>query len=389
MYTPTFNLSQTDTVVTIQVQLPSARAHNIEFDVTDKEFRLSADPFFSVFTSLIHCFVMDGNVITLPKAHPNDHFEHFDDHAQLLLPPVTDDFSNEWFWEQHTPSLSSSDEHSYGFASMFSNQFTVTSAADVCKLDNPGLVPPSDRLKAKEVHEEEEFDSDHFLSDNIDLDSFGFLLDIIPQKQYLDWELFSEEDLNEEEIEELNRISKIDILEISGVVEKHVLLTLADVSFAGFFDCFINDGDISSESWWNISNISGVLSFFCEFSDCNQLLRSILRRSSCYGMIRNFKFINDILELFLKYLDNQNFVLKLLLRIRQILLNQDSTVPLVSLYLDGFISYVNQVNDQKFKILAKMVSSAHQKSSYSLDLDISEYLSLAQDVLDASESSDD
>jgi protein SHQ1 len=233
----------------------------------------------------------------------------------------------------------------------------------------------------------ERYVCDLFIDENEDILYSNFLK--LSITKYL--QKYSQQFLfNEKETNFLQSINKI-TLNLSDTLNFNIYLQIIDILFAFVYDLRLTSFEHNSESGWNINKLSSVLSnavdfsgVFFSFSDnppldylesaLKHLMISSYRRVLCYPLFRNLE-ICDLIKSDLKVLlqdeHSKFFILKFLLRIKQIFESSEPRHILNKIYIDHYIKWI-QYHSKKdiWLIISKVLEEIKiSKSDIKLDLE--------------------
>lgn len=134
---------------------------------------------------------------------------------------------------------------------------------EVAEIKNPDSTSLMERMASKTKTEKEKFNDDHYLSDLM----FG---DEIPRLLDFEFDTGSLNSFTDDERRIMKNFGNREFL-LDKVEQKQIHLGLIDIIFAYCYDWRTSEGSHSVESAWNISRLSGTLSWFVVsfFIHCN------------------------------------------------------------------------------------------------------------------------
>lgn len=158
------------------------------------------------------------------------------------------------------PSCSSSillKQYSYGFLNRHSgllNKYSLE-LGEVAEIQNPDSLSESERRKLREEHELAKFSEDHYLADLMENEEVGRALQFTLDKASL-------QQLTEQNKETMKDLGNREFLFDNKTSVKRVYLGMVDILHAYCYDWRVTEGTHCCESPWNISRLSGTLSWF-------------------------------------------------------------------------------------------------------------------------------
>jgi protein SHQ1 len=353
-----------------------------------------------------------GNfLIKVPKLNVGQHFEGLDLLTKLLTPntkqitkrplievineeQTTSDSNHliesideefEWHFEQ-TLRQESDDLLLCGEKYGFANEQTGIIArlaedfSDLIDVKDPEHKSSSQKRCERLESESMQFSDDHYLSDLFD------------QKEIISQLISFEADwdkceisykFNEEEKFKMKNLPKKEYI-FDKAMKKTLLLGMIDILFAYAYDMRINECEHNVESAWNICKLSATLSWFETYCSLNQVVISLMRRSLCYPLYRNWQLSLKVLQDIKRITRlGPNYILKCFLDIHK-LLNEsgDGRYILNDLYITDYCVWLQYVKATTFDSLAKALEVIQiNKNDVNLDLDLLEraaYLALEE-----------
>ncbi|XP_060574596.1 protein SHQ1 homolog [Ruditapes philippinarum] len=406
MLTPAFELRQDKDFLTVIIKAPFAKVAETEIFIEEDDFKFYSKPYF-LRLALPGKIVEDGRekadynadngefVIVVPKQTPGEHFEGLDMLTKLLeakgkkpapssLIEVIDDGTLEgtdeadnddddeldedfdWRIEQvpykEQPKLTGAPK--YGFANQKSGVFSRLQEDMVYIVDcsDPDTMCVADRREERIQAENDKFDEDHYIADMYEDVLIKPLLDFQPH--------WCEEvdlvqggtpvemavELTEDEKEVMRKLPRkeyiLDVTEETGVY-----LGLVDILYAYCYNHRTTEGENNCESGWTICKISSTLSWLEVFSSLEDVVRSCFRRSICYPLYRQWKLNQSVLKDVVTILQlGRRSVLKVLLEIRGILMDQDCRYVLNDLYITDYCVWIQSASEKKLQSLWEALS---------------------------------
>ena len=317
-------------------------------------------------------------------------------------------------------------DYKYGFNNSFIDVFDKRKEEllEICDL-NPKEIPINKRYFFKLEKENNDFNSEHYITDiflddeksdffdeffsniinsNLDKKDKKFLESIKGKK--------NNDNFDEIENEVLYKISKLNINndENNNYLFKYkfnIYLNVIDILFSFLYNCIVTEYENNSESGWNINKLSATLSCLMDFdlnyySQSNEISFDILnetienllisnyRRVLIYPLYRNLKLCEKIKYLLIKVLDIGRFaILKCLLKIKNIFDRNEPRFLLNVIYIDPLIKWIqNDADDKIFEIIKNVINQIKlKKEQLKLDLDSfeNEYLNNIKEDIDMQE----
>ena len=317
-------------------------------------------------------------------------------------------------------------EYKYGFNNSFFDVFDKRKEEllEICDL-NPKEVPINKRYLFKLEKENNDFNSEHYITDlflddeksdfydeffskiiseNLDKKDKKFLESIKDKK--------NKDNFDEIENEVLYKISKLNIKESENdnnllKYKFSIYLNVIDILFSFLYNGIVTEYENNSESGWNIDKLSATLSCLMDFdlnyySQSNEISFDILnealenliisnyRRILIYPLYRNIKLCEKIKFLLIKVLDIGRFgILKCLLKIKNIFDRNEPRFLLNVIYIDPLIKWIQEDADEKiFEIIKNVINKIKiKKEQLKLDLDTfeNEYLNNINDDIEMEE----
>ncbi|KAL0222958.1 hypothetical protein P9112_002348 [Eukaryota sp. TZLM1-RC] len=383
MLTPPFTVAETLTHILVNVSLPPASTNSIEVDLTANYLRVFAEPYFlrlSFEHALCHETPLKQTLNTqectltvlVSKQESGTVFTELDNPSSLLS------CQENWDWDQESEVLPlDSHQSQYGFGFNFSivNYFGPNNPCPLIEIVQPDTLSFNERLQIKETTEDDSFDVDHFIHDNVSYDSYHYFLNCA--KNYQNYHLFNTT-LNQEFC-----FSNDNKMELTSSQEKSILFGLADVLIAIIYDYIVNEGDFSSESWWLIPKTCASFSCLVKFDKSSHVIRSIYRRLLTFSLCRNVELVDLVFDILIYALSNRNVVSNLLIHCFNLFQDNESSIVLNKLFLEKYLNYIQySCTQEKLNILVNVLKKSKLKFSRSqIGLNVSEFLQLCEEIV--------
>eukprot|EP00041_Stephanoeca_diplocostata_P010076 m.159924 g.159924 ORF g.159924 m.159924 type:complete len:631 (+) comp18008_c0_seq1:246-2138(+) len=399
MITPVFRLTQDANFVTVLIKAPHIRTSEIDFYISDTEFKFYAKPYFLRlrFESEIvedgteTCkYDIDEGLITtqLPKKHKGEYFEGLDLLTTLLAKKPTpqgssagpnievldshedaseepDDVEDEEFDWEVDQVLPDSDPiglingHPYGFDDKYKGTLNkiLSEIPDAVEVNDPDNSAMSARHAQRVAAENERFSIEHYAAD-YDGDDDGILRELQAyQPKWKEWRNETTQVIafSDVENEAMSRLPRKEIVVSSTKAE---LLGLVDIIFAWAYDHRTTMGDHTVESAWTITTLSATLTFLVRHENVRAALTTAVHRALAYPLHRNWALIQQVLDdTKLIFAWGKRAILKCLLDCRDILIHDEVRHCLADLYLTDYCVWIQSVPEKAFDALATRVQS--------------------------------
>ncbi|KAJ5074216.1 hypothetical protein M0811_00845 [Anaeramoeba ignava] len=146
---------------------------------------------------------------------------------------------------------------------------------------------------------------------------------------------------------------------------KEILYSLIEIIFAFSYDNRTNLGEPTVESAWNITKLSGTLSWFDTYSSIKESFISCIRRSLVYPLYRNWNLSMKILEdTKIIFSQGKTQVLKCLLKIKDIFDHHELKWHLSKIYIDDFcVWFQKSSSNQLFQNISQELQKIQIKKS--------------------------
>lgn len=340
---------------------------------------------------------------SLPKKIKGQFFEDLQMLTQLLSPPANDSRGKVsgdnkcLIQELHDPSLEELTENSegetqfewfipqniwteedekkclmgekYGFAntktgilSRFKDEGILD---DILDVEDPEHKTPTERRKERIQKEQNDFDDEFYL--DCLYENQEEIQELLTDTTF--WYMKSDDLTPEEKVQMKELLKKSYLLEADE--KKQLFLGLVDILYAYSYDMRVNEGEESSESYWNICKISSTLSWLETFDSLQDVIISCFRRSLCYPLYRHWelssKVLCDVISIFEK---GKITILKCMLHVHRILNHTlESRYILNDLYLTDYCVWLQGVSESTFQSLTDALKKI-DVSKGDVDLDI-------------------
>ncbi|XP_006608782.1 protein SHQ1 homolog isoform X1 [Apis dorsata] len=417
MLTPRFEISQTDTEVAITIHAPYANIKDTEVYVDATDFRFYSTPYYLRLKlpgeieendSSFGSYDCEKGDFTLKftKVVKGEYFENLDMISTLLAPPKKkntvvpnievignpsansediNDISNEsdfmsndentngdeWYMHQNnvqTVSLLPTSPK-YGFANKISGALAAFESAwikEIIDLPMPDTTPQSERKKLREKREISDFNEEHYLADLMQPDCIEPYISFITE-----WDTLKKENVsfNETEIDLLKELPNKEYL-LNNEETHKLLLSLVDILFASCYNHRTTLGENTVESSWTINKLSSTLSWFDDFSDSKEVIKSCFRRSICYPLFRNWKLSIKIFEDIKKVIKlGKKYIIKCFCEIHNLFNNScEPRYILNQLYIKDYLIWLQQINESLIESLESLIIFLPSKEDMQLDL---------------------
>ncbi|XP_053674608.1 protein SHQ1 homolog [Anopheles nili] len=253
----------------------------------------------------------------------------------------------------------------YGFHQLYSGPLSLDTSEDVKVLNHPDLHSFVDRCKMKENAEDQDFLCEHYGMDYIqyDIDKLGINLESSPVGCKLsDEQSYRIRVIMEEKKRQSSTYTSIEDHSV-------LLLGLLDILLAVGYDRLTNSNELNeANSYINIHRISGTLSFFVEFENVEQMLRSFYRRSCVYPYYRHKEISKACVETMIKRLsleNNQEWIQQQLMHAYDAFKTTDCDI-LNHYFIKDYIRYValglhNELLMEYIDEIEKVLPKVHQQ----------------------------
>ncbi|XP_078050419.1 protein SHQ1 homolog isoform X2 [Augochlora pura] len=428
MLTPRFEISQTDTEVSIIIYAPYANIKDTEVYVEKTDFRFYSAPYYlrlllpgeieendSSFGSY-DCEKGDFS-LRFSKVNKGEHFENLDMITTLLAPPkkktniipnievignpsansedindsATENDStlnesgngDEWYMDQNvststTPLLTRSPK--YGFANKISGALAAFESAwikEIVDLPSPDTIPESERKSLREKSELSDFNNEHYLADLMQPEYIELYI-----KYTAEWDTLEKEQivLSDIEVDLLKELPNKEYL-LSNEETYKLLLSLVDILFGSCYNHRTTLGDNTVESSWTINKLSSTLSWFEYFSNAEEVIKACFRRSICYPLFRNWELSLKVLEDVKKVIKlGKKYIIKRFCEIHSLFNNScEPRYILNQLYIKDYLVWLQKINESSIESLDTIIRDI-QPSKEDMGFDLVELEQAAYSV---------
>lgn len=300
------------------------------------------------------------------------------------------------------PKLFTKRTYGYGFNDQYTNVFTRLRdiMGDTLQIQEPEKVHPKLRVKQRIAQEFQDFDAERYLGDALDGDHDP----IYDQMMYCtpfwitQWDKQEAEEkaakarakAGGESVEDVTKSgdqadvfdeTERDVLQnklknkeylipANSSQERALLVNMLDLLFATCYDIRMTDGEPNGESAHNITRLSRQLSWMDSFLPTDTdgsltgesiltVVKSNMRRLVIYPYLRHWKVGRKVLADVAKLLFlGKRWILKLLLRLYQVLERTDTHYLLNTVYVGDYCVWLQTVDDAVIKTLAKDFNKA-------------------------------
>ncbi|KAJ3326278.1 Hsp90 cochaperone shq1 [Boothiomyces sp. JEL0866] len=325
MLTPSFQISQDEEYIIIEMKCPYIKAQSVEIDVNDKEFRFYGKPYF-LRLHFTHSLIENGKekssyntdtgmlLLHIPKAEKGKHFEDLDLLTKLLdikekpaekkvliqeiggVDPESmsqmaiEEF--DWNHPQQLPVIQKSTN--YGFNNLYSGLgASINELAqdfiDIKDLDSSSF---DSRRSQRLTIEELKFDDEYYMYDCVMNEDIPMLLEFKPDSwkslKKIQKQQEIQVELDQGELEQLSKLSNKNYL-FGPNEEIYIYFGLVDIIYAYCYNYRTTLGEDTVESAWTICRLSGTLSCFETYTNLEDVLKSCLRRSISFPLYRSFE----------------------------------------------------------------------------------------------------
>ncbi|XP_060565099.1 protein SHQ1 homolog [Ruditapes philippinarum] len=423
MLTPAFEVRQDKDFLTVIIKAPFAKVAETEIFIEEDDFKFYSKPYF-LRLALPGKIVEDGRekadynadngefVIVVPKQTPGEHFEGLDMLTKLLeakgkkptsssLIEVIDDGGLEdndeadnddeldedfdWRVEQvpykEQPTLTGAPK--YGFANQKSGAFSRLQNNECSNDEKSGFNRKKTNLRGS-LHVRADMYEDVLIKPLLDFQPHWCEeVDLVRGGTPVEMAV----ELTEDEKEVMRKLPRKEYI-LDSTEETGVYLGLVDILYAYCYNHRTTEGENNCESGWTICKISSTLSWLEVFTSLEDVVRSCFRRSICYPLYRHWKLNQSVLKDVVTILQlGRRSVLKVLLEIRGILMDQDCRYVLNDLYITDYCVWIQSASEKKLQSLSEALSKL-KISKDDIGFNLPELEKLAQHAMLGEESSD-
>lgn len=410
MLTPRFEITQTDTQITIIIHSPYSNIKDTDVDVNGTNFTFSSNPYY--LRLVLPGEIADTNdascsydidkgdfTYTFPKVNKGEHFENLDMITTLLAPPTrksksfptievignpsassadidedvndndatNDNSGDEWFISQNVEGQKTpknitllTNSPKYGFANKLSGALAAFEPAwlkEMIDLPTPDTTPETERKKLQEKRELENFNEDHYMADLMEPECIESYM-----TYFAEWEILQKNEVtfNEEELDLLKDLPNKEYL-LDDEETRKLYLNLVDILFASCYNHRTTLGENTVESCWTINKLSSTLSWFQNFDSMNEVITACFRRSICYPYLRNWELSTKIFEDVKQVLKlGKKYVIKRFCEIHSLFNNSyEPRYLLNQLYITDFIIWLQTSPESRLEELQPILDDIH------------------------------
>ncbi|KAG1654260.1 Protein SHQ1 [Nymphon striatum] len=430
MLTPDFLLSQTKTIITIEIFVPFVKViDDGELHCEGHSFTFYSDPYF-LRLAFSHAITKDGSsvstnkdseiTIVLQKKFYGQHFKHFDRPHKLLESEYSCSDDDETFSLQKMPEhLDESEAQGklrYGFGNkkcQYVLQFE-SELSSVLEIKKPDSKTAAEANEERMKVEFKKFDESHYLADlyesSYELEKSLALIPSWEKIGHLESEEKSEFiSITPEEFKKLKKLksnenilfylffkdcylqknfylNNLTILNESE--EEFVLFGLVDIICAYAYNVRFTEEEDNVEAGWNIQMLSPTLSWLHTHSSLKEVFINFIRRSLIYPFCRNWKLAmkctEDCMNLFRFGKDK---ILKCLLEVLDTMENYGHNYILNMLYISEYCVWAENLSSSTLEELVnkmKIITISKQD----VELNLIDIEAEAQDFFRTSEITD-
>ncbi|CAB3387749.1 Hypothetical predicted protein [Cloeon dipterum] len=382
MITPRYQVEQTEESLVFRIHAPYTDVNESDIHVDGNSVCFTASPFYLRLhlsgpvieddKSEAHFDVDSGDyVVTLSKCNKGQHFENLKMTNILLQPPsgkaipkievlgetnVSQDLKDfDWYIDQDIEEESLDDSlllPHYGFAHQKCGVLRHMEAdlPELMDLQSPDDTPSSEREKLQETWENKHFCPEHYLADWAEEEEL--ILPLLEDTKSL---VPKSDEFIASEQEQLLRLPKLEILQLTQDEQKSALLGLAEIVFCWAHEQITTQGDLSFESARSIRRLSATFSWLRKFTSVQKFALSCMRRALCIPLYRNWKLANAAMELTITVLKNGRIaVIKCLLELMKNFANCEGYHIHRQLYLEPYSLWTQTLSDE---VLSKLADS--------------------------------
>ncbi|GAX18432.1 protein SHQ1 [Fistulifera solaris] len=382
--TPRFHLSQDENSIILHISVPHFRvsSENIQVVITDDSvLHFSSSPYLLVLNFSPHRFAEQADeacaqceiatkelVLRLRKAQEHDIWENLHLLGQLVAPKPA---AAEAPWlqkvvastERTVEDIPTKDTTSafdgYGFMNMFKNIYETLAREEASWLEIPwnSLESKEERRRKRIVLENDSFDQDRYLQDLDVSDDYIYqnAVSFVPfwtetmEQQLASLSLQSPaQQFSNQEQQDLLSIPYPIVPHTTKFSSRSLLMGLLDILFAYVYDHLTTDGEPTVESAWTVTKLSALLSCLEDWSQDNVETVMIFscRRTLLYPYLRNTDLACLCWQHVSKILLNIDYIVRVLLQLRNILLKTDQYHYLSNqIWIDPYLAWIQRQND--------------------------------------------
>nr|CAD7255734.1 unnamed protein product [Timema shepardi] len=337
MLTPRFELSQTDSLLTVIIYAPYTNIAETEVFVEENQFIFYSSPYYLRLhlPGLVEesrdshgSYSADEGkfVINVSKVTPGQNFPDLDLLTSLLSPPGKKvDISPGIQYE----------------------------SSELLDLPSPDTTPASYRSSLRIQREQEDFNEDHYLADLMDNPDIPALL---AYKTPWNGQKVDEINFTVAEQDTMKELPNREFL-LDKEVNKMIYLGVVDLLAGYCYNHRSTLGENTSESAWTINKLSATLCWLECFSNLRVVVLAAIRRSLCYPLHRHWDLSVKVLEDVVQVLRlGKKQVLKCLLEVHSLFNSSEPRYLLNQLYIRDYCVWIQQASNYKLASIADALS---------------------------------
>ncbi|KAG8323262.1 Hsp90 cochaperone shq1 [Homalodisca vitripennis] len=396
MLTPSFNISQTNEHLIINIQAPYTQLKDVEINALESEFWFYSSPYFL----RLHfpCEIISEDEppasfnadkgefeIRLCKKVTGQDFPDLDLLGTLLAPKKQDknikpcievvsgsleeeedddEDVDEWLIDQELPPTQAETEllfnaPKYGFGNLTHGVFRQVKSEfqEIIDLPEPDSTPAAQREELRKEEEDRKFCSDHYLADYMESEVLEEYLAYSPPWLSKACGTGTSVKLTDVEKESLKKLGNKEFL-LSKEDKVSVWLSLVDIVFAYAYNHRTTLGENTVESAWTINKLSATLSWFANHSSIHGVVVSCFRRLLTYSLYRHWDLAQLVLKDTISILKlGRRQVLKCLLEVHSLFNHSEPRYLLNQLYISDYCIWLQRASERK---LAKFTEALEQ-----------------------------
>nr|CAD7442013.1 unnamed protein product [Timema bartmani] len=358
MLTPRFELSQTDSLLTVIIYAPYTNIAETEVFVEENQFFFYSSPYYLRLhlPGLVEesrdshgSYSADEGkfVINVSKVTPGQNFPDLDLLTSLLSPPGKRvDIS---------PGIQVIDGPKYGFANQKAGVFhnLQYESSELLDLPSPDTTPASYRSSLRIQREQEDFNEDHYLADLMDNPDIPALL---AYKSPWDGQKVDDINFTVAEQDTMKELPNREFL-FDKEVNKMIYLGVVDLLAGYCYNHRSTLGENTSESAWTINKLSATLCWLECFSNLRDVVLAARRRNLSYPLHRHWDLSAKVLEDVVQVLRlGKKQVLKCLLEVHSLFNSSEPRYLLNQLYIRDYCVWIQQASNYKLASIADALS---------------------------------
>ncbi|KAG8177318.1 hypothetical protein JTE90_018344 [Oedothorax gibbosus] len=401
MLTPAFELTQNDEFLFVSIQVPFAKASEVEVHFEDNDFMFYSKPYylrlnlpgkvlFNDEPPVKYDFDKKTFTISAEKAKNGEVFEGLDLVTLLLAPKKNqkaattplievleassdvfeEDEELDWSIEQIPSEEKFGDLSLTGQQCGFANSYTFKvfdlkeETSEIFDIAAPQNKSPAIRSEERIEAESNKFSEDHYVADLYHDEEIQELLHFSPEWDaiYADIQEANPPIPPDDKVhftsEEKERLRKLPSKEylLDKEQMKSSFLSLIDILFAYAYDKRTTLGESTIESAWTVNKLSATLSWLELYSAIPQVSTACIRRSLIYPLYRHFELALTVLEDVRKIiLCGRKYIIRCLLNIHEMFCQSEPRYILNDLFITDYIVWMQtkSCSNAKLAPLAK------------------------------------